>query len=290
MRWLPSQPVRAVLQISHGVAEHVARYEPLADAFTAAGISVYGHDHRGHGASVDARTPLGHFADHDGWAKVLSDFQVVQANARESHPGAPVFLFAHSMGSFVARSYLLNGASSLAGAVISATGWRIGPLADGLGWVARREAEKRGARTPSRLMTKLVFGAFSIQFVPARTRFDWLSRDPEQVDAYVADPLCGFDCSGTLWADLMAGVRSLEGAENDRSRPSRDLPLLIVAGSRDPASMGGLGSSQLASRYRAVGNQNVTVTRYRGARHELLNETVRAEFVSDILGWIGPQV
>ena len=106
----------------------------------------------------------------------------------------------------------------------------------------------------------------------------------------MADPLCGFDCSGTLWADLMAGVRSLEGAENDRSRPSRDLPLLIVAGSRDPASMGGLGSSQLASRYRAVGNQNVTVTRYRGARHELLNETVRAEFVSDILGWIGPQV
>ncbi len=289
-RWLPGGPPRAVLQLCHGMSEHVARYAPLAEACAAAGIAVYGHDHRGHGASVDEDTPLGHFADQDGWETVLSDVQLVHESARGSHPSTPVFLLGHSMGAFIARTYLLRDAGTLAGAIISAPGWRMGPLAAGLERIAKREARKRGARTPSPLMTRLVFGSFNIQFMPARTRFDWLSRDPDAVDAYVADPLCGFDCSGRLWADLLAAARSLEIAEDDRDRLSSATPLMIFAGSRDPVSMGGLGSCQLAARYRAAGNPDVTVARYRGARHEVLNETIRAESFGDILGWLNRQI
>lgn len=290
VRWLPSGPVRAVLQVCHGMAEHVTRYEPLAQACIATGIAVYGHDHRGHGASVDENTPLGHFGDQDGWGNVLGDLRVVQRWVRDRHPQASVFMFGHSMGSFVVRSYLLDHADTLAAAIISATGWRMGPLADGLAWVARREAARRGVRTPSRLMTKLVFGSFNIQFGRTRTGFDWLSRDPAQVDAYVADRLCGFDCSGTSWNGMLTGMRALERGEKDSRRLSGRLPLLLVAGSRDPVSMGGRGNSQLASCYRAAGNRHVTVKRYPGARHELLNETIRAEFLADTLHWMDRQI
>src|SRR5438034_1539284 len=143
VRWMPAGQTRAVLQISHGMAEHVTRYQPLAEACNARGIAVYGHDHRGHGASVDENTPLGHFADQDGWEKVLGDLRMVHQWAQDCHPQAPVLLFGHSMGSFVVRTYLLDRADTLAGAIISATGWRTGPLASALAWVARREAAKR---------------------------------------------------------------------------------------------------------------------------------------------------
>ncbi len=290
VRWLPSGPVRAVLLISHGMAEHVRRYEPLAEACVANGIAVYGHDHRGHGASTDETTPLGHFGDRDGWGNLLGDLATVHGRVRDQHPEVPVAIFGHSMGAFVLRSYLLDHADTLAAAIVSATGWRMGPLADVLAWVARREAARRGARTPSRLMTKLVFGSFNVQFGRTRTGFDWLSRDPAQVDAYVADPLCGFDCSGTSWNAMLTGVRALERAERDPTRLSGRLPLLLVAGGRDPVSMGGRGNSQLAARYRAAGNPNVTVRRYPGARHELLNEVNRAEFLADTLRWMTAQI
>src|SRR5258706_9057567 len=199
VRWLPSGTPRGVLQISHGMAEYASRYAPFAEACNAAGIAVYAHDHRGHGGSIDVTTPRGHYADHDGWSKVVGDLETVQQRIRALHPGAPIFLMGHSMGSFIARAVLLRSADAFAGAIISATGWRTGPLGAFLRWSARREVQKLGPREPSAKMAKLIFGFFNVQFMPARTKFDWLSRDPEQVDLYVNDPMCGFDCSGQLW-------------------------------------------------------------------------------------------
>jgi alpha-beta hydrolase superfamily lysophospholipase len=288
-RWLPSGPPRAVLQLSHGLAEHAGRYAPFAAACAAAGIAVYAHDHRGHGGSVDETTPRGHYADQDGWRKLIADLHVVSRHARKEHPALPVFLFGHSMGSFVGRAYLLLHGVELAGAILSATGWRLGEGNRLLQWVARREARRLGPGAPSALMTKLVFGTFNVQFVPTRTRFDWLSREAREVDAYIADPLSGFHSSGQLWDDFLGGVYDLEKREDDPARLPR-VPLLLVAGSRDPVSMGGFANTQLSARYRAAGNTDVTDRRYPGGRHELLNETNRAEVFADLIAWIDARI
>ena len=290
VRWLPSGTPRAVLQISHGMAEYASRYAPFAEACTAAGIAVYAHDHRGHGGSIDVTTPRGHYADQDGWAKVVADLDDVHHRIRANHPNVPVFLLGHSMGSFIARAFLVRNPDALAGAIISATGWRTGPLGAAMRFFARREVRKHGAREPSALMAKLVFGTFNLQFAPTRTKFDWLSRDPEQVDLYVHDPMCGYDCSGKLWDDMLTGVAALEKDEDEPARLSKTLPLLCVAGTKDPTSMGGLGTGQVAKRYIAAGNPNVTDKRYPGARHELVNETNRTEVWSDLIQWIEAQL
>jgi alpha-beta hydrolase superfamily lysophospholipase len=286
MRWLPSRSPRAVLVVSHGMAEYAARYAPFAEACSTAGIAVYAHDHRGHGGSVDDATPRGHFADGDGWSKVRDDLERACEHARAAHPGAPVFLLGHSMGSFVARAHIVEHGEGLAGAILSATGWRLGAGNRMLASLARRQARKLGPRAPSPLMSKVVFGTFNLRFLPARTGFDWLSRDRGTVDAYIADPGCGFACSGQLWADLMSGVDALERAENEPARLPRSLPILLIAGSHDPVSMGGFGNEQLARRYRAAGNEHVLVRRYPRGRHELLNETNRAEVFADLLAWL----
>jgi alpha-beta hydrolase superfamily lysophospholipase len=290
VRWGASdqkgRPLRAVLELSHGMSEYAARYAPFASACAAAGIAVYGHDHRGHGGSIDTSTPLGHFADSDGFSKVVGDLHTVHRYIRGAHPGVPLFLFGHSMGSFLVRAYLLAHASVLSGAIISATGWRMGPINRALQWVARREVQKHGARAPSRLMAKLAFGSFNLQFMPARTSFDWLSRDPNVVDAYIADPLCGFDCTGKLWDDLLGGIHHIEKEEDDASRLSTTLPILLIAGGRDAVSIGGFASGQVAARYKAAGNPNITDRRYPGARHELVNETIRDEVFADLITWM----
>jgi alpha-beta hydrolase superfamily lysophospholipase len=251
---------------------------------------VHGHDHRGHGASIDDARPLGHFGDDGGWAKVVADLEHVHRHVRSEHPGVPIFLLGHSMGSFVARAFLVRNPDSLAGAIISATGWRTGPIGTVMKWLAKRSARKHGPRLPSKLMTKLVFGSFNSGFKPVRTPFDWLSRDPAQVDLYIQDPLCGFDCSARLWEDLLGGVRALEKEEDDPAKLSRTSPLLFIAGSRDPTSRGGVGNRQVAQRYRAAGNPSVTEKRYDDGRHELLNETNRDEVWRDILSWIEAQL
>jgi len=285
MRWVPKRP-RAILQLSHGMAEYAARYAPFAAACAAAGIAVYAHDHRGHGGSIDEATPLGFFAAEDGWAKVVNDLHTMHEHARAEHPNVPLFFFGHSMGSFLGRAYLLAHKGEVSGAILSATGWRAGPLNHVLRMVAQRESRKHGPRTPSPRMSNLVFGTFNLRFRPARTEFDWLSRDTTTVDRYIADPLCGFPCTGQLWADLFAGLSDVERAESDPSRLARAVPLLLVVGSHDPVSMGGLGHAQLAKCYRAAGNVDVDDRRYPEARHELINETNRNQVWSDIVGWI----
>jgi carboxymethylenebutenolidase len=170
VRWLPSGPVRALLMISRGMAEHVSRYQPLAAACTTAGNAVHGHDHRGHGQSVDERTPRGHFADQNGWPAVVGGLQALHDQAGQHHPQVPVFLFAHSMGAAIARDWLLTGTHILAGAIISAPSWGMGPAAAGLARIAHHYAKRHGPRTSSQRMTRLIFGAFNLPFLPSPTR------------------------------------------------------------------------------------------------------------------------
>jgi len=284
--WLPPGDVapRAVLLIAHGMSEYAARYQPVAQYLAAQGIAVYAHDHRGHGPH--AGKP-GYFADVDGWAKVVGDLDSMFQHAMVRHPGLPLLLLGHSMGSFIARSYFLQHGDKLSGLMLSATGYRQRPLARLLRAIARLCGRLGGMDRPSRLMARLVFGSFNLGFIPTRTKADWLSRDTAQVDAYLADPLCGFDPAPGLWIDLFGGIIAMEqGEATAKGRLPRHCPVYLFAGSRDPVSLGRLALGQLEIRYRDAGLIDIHSHVYQGGRHEMLNESNRAEVLHDMLVWI----
>lgn len=283
-RWLPDGSAKAVVQIAHGMAEHSARYARLAQSLTDHGYAVYAHDHRGHGATA-SEADHGYFADENGWDAVVADLRAVTRFAQEEQPGLPLFLLGHSMGSFLARTYVIEDSRDLAGLVLSGTGGDPGPLGKvGLA-VARLEARLRGGRHVSPMLDKLTFGQFNAAFKPNRTGFDWLSRDEAEVDAYVADPLCGRTFTSGFFADLFGGIQRI----NDRKQVAgvrRDLPILLVAGDKDPVGDGGKGPRTVAEQYSSVGIVDVTCTLYPGAHHEIFNETNRDEVTQDVISWL----
>ena len=283
-RWLPDGDPRAVVQVLHGMAEHATRYGRLAEALTAAGFAVYAHDHRGHGRT-GGDDDHGYLADEDGWQSLVDDARAITALATGEHPGLPVFLVGHSMGSVVAREYVIQGSDDLAGLVLS------GSLADpgvmglaGIG-VARLEARLRGRRHTSGLLNTLSFGQYNAAFKPNRTDFDWLSRDEAEVDAYVADVKCGQVFTTGFWTDFLPGIRAVnEPSRIAGVRP--DLPVLLLAGDKDPVGAGGKGPRHTREQYASAGVHDVTCTLYPGARHEIFNETNRDQVTADLVAWL----
>ena len=283
-RWLPEGPSKAVVQVAHGMAEHAARYARLAEALTAAGYAVYADDHRGHGATA-SKADHGYFADRDGWDTVVADLRAVTDVAREEHPGLPVFLLGHSMGSFLARAYVIEDSRELSGLVLSGTAGDPGLLGRVGALVAATEARLRGRRHVSTMLDTMTFGQYNAAFKPNRTDFDWLSRDDAEVDLYVADELCGNTFTSGFFADLLGGLAGI----NDRrqvARLRRDLPILLVAGDADPVGDSGKGVRAVAEQYESVGVADVTLTLYPGARHEIFNETNRDEVTADVIAWL----
>jgi len=286
-RWLPSAPARATLLVAHGMAEHGARYARLALALNAAGWVVYALDWPGHGRSVRGAGELGHFADRDGWRYALDALQLVRRQAAQEQAGLPLFLLGHSMGSFLGQHHIVEQGEGLAGVILSASSGSMGPMRAPGALLLRLEAALLGARHPSALAEALSFKSFNKKFAPARTSADWLSRDPAEVDKYVADPLCGFRCSASLWASLLGAGASLLDPQR-LSRIPKSLPVLLIAGSDDPVSFGAKGPELLLRAYRAAGLKDVTVKIYEGGRHELLNEIAqcREQVTADLLNWL----
>lgn len=282
-RWLPLVAIRGVVLISHGLSEHGQRYERFAHDLCLAGFAVYAYDHRGHGAHAEQR---GWFADVAGWEKLQTDLDQVRCQVASQHPGVPLTLFGHSMGSFIARRYFLHHGADLSGLVLSATGYRQRVMARVMRFITRSWGRLVGMRTPSRFLTLLIFGGFNLTFRPRRTPADWLSRDPLEVDRYLADPLCAFFPTPSLWVDFFGGVMELERAEKQARQLPFDCPVLMVAGSRDPVSLGKYGLNQLAHRYRAAGLHQIDIHVYRGARHEMHNEINRSKVMRDLVDWL----
>lgn len=285
-RWLPDQPPRAVILLSHGMADHAGRYGHLGEALMRAGMAMYGHDQRGHGlsASPDQR---GLFAAHDGWAKVVSDIDALGVLALQAHPGTPLFLLGHSMGSYVAQAYLMTVGVPLQGAILSGSNFQPSGLYRVARLIAVVERLRQGPRGRSRLIEWLSFGTFNNAFKPTRTAFDWLSRDEHQVDRYIADPLCGFRCTNQLWLDLLGGLQHISQPRN-LARIDADLPLLIIGGQCDPVSAG-KRLKHLADALRGSGKRNVQLNLYTAARHELFNEINRDQVVADLIAWLDTQ-
>lgn len=284
-RWLPDGNAIAVVQIIHGMAEHGGRYARLAEALTDAGYVVYAQDLPGHGHTARAPDELGHFADHDGWNLALGHINQLRQHIEHSHKSLPLFVLGHSMGSFLLQDYLIEHGRGLAGAVFSAANGDVGPLrVVGLS-LLRIESLWYGRRNRSALAELMSFKEFNRRYKPARTDFDWLSRDADEVDLYIKDPRCGFRCSAGLWMDLLEAAGRHADAQRLATIP-RELPTLIVNGSDDAATQGAKGPRALERLYRKAGLKNLTMHIYDDARHELLNETCRDQVTADLLRWL----
>lgn len=285
-RFLPDGEPKAILHIAHGMAEHAARYARLAEALTAAGFAVYANDHRGHGQTA-ADGELGVFAG--GLGRVVLDLVELMAHEKREHPGLPLVLFGHSMGSYFAQELMITHGAELSAAVLSGSTGKP-PLIASLGrYLARLERLRLGAHGKSALLRSLSFDAFNKQFAPTRTAFDWLSRDAAEVDKYVADPHCGFEVAVSTWVDLLDALGEIARPERQQQIPG-DLPVYIFSGAEDPVSDKTRGLEQLRQAYAAAGLRDVTHRYFPGARHETLNETNRDEVTRELLAWLEARV
>lgn len=284
-RWLPDGDPKAVVQIAHGLAEHAGRYERVAEALTGAGYAVYANDHRGHGQTAKPGE-LGFFAAREGWAKCLGDLWSLNRRIATDLPGKPIVFLGHSMGSFMGQQFAAEHSDALAGCILSGSNGAP-PAIAGVGrLIARFERLRLGPQGRSQLLQKMMFGEFNRRFEPARTAFDWLSRDPSEVDRYIADPLCGFPFTTQLAIDLLDALGPLTKPETT-ARIRKDLPVYVFSGARDPV---GGNIDGLIDAWRRAGVQKIAVKLYDNGRHEMLNETNRDEVTRDLLAWLAESV
>ena len=283
--WSPDGPVRAAVVIAHGMAEHGARYARFAQALAEHGVATWAVDHRGHGRTARTIDRAGHVADRGGWALLVDDLRSVVRHVRMLHPQLPLVLLGHSMGSLVARELVSQPPLLVDGLIISGAPGDAGALG-GVGQVlARSQVRLRGPAHRSRLLDRLAFGSNNAAFKPARTPFDWLSGDPREVDAYLADEWCGFVCSTSFFADLLGAVSRVNSVAVSRATADA-LPILVVAGDADPLAKGGQATHAIVEGYRRAGVVQVTEKIYPGGRHEVLNDVMRDQVTADILGWL----
>ena len=265
-RWDPDGDPKAIVQIAHGMGEHAGRYRRLAEALTGAGYVVYANDHRGHGrtaGSVDRHGDLG----EGGWQALVDEVGTLGARTRDEHPGLPLVVLGHSMGSFALQQHLLDHSADLDAAVLSGT-TAVDVIAPGIDPDAEVD-----------------LSAFNAPFEPARTEYEWLSRDPDEVDKYVEDPACGFGVNAAATGQMLAGLEPT--ADADRLAAIRsDLPVYVVSGDADPLAGGGPLVQMVGDRYIAAGVKDVTVRLYPEARHELFNETNRDEVTAELTAWL----
>lgn len=272
-QWLPEGQPRAVIQLVHGMAEHMDRYDGAARAFVASGFAVVGHTHLGHGPQAET---LGWFAEKNGWQCLVEDVHRLRQQTQRQFPGVPYFILGHSMGSFVVRCYMLQHGEGLAGIILSGTGFFARPVALSGLMVARLVCLLGGERKPSKLIDRIAFGTDSK---------DWLSRDAAVVQAYLEDPYCGFVFTGGAYRDFFGGLNSLVCL----SAVPEDLPVYFFSGEDDPVGKGN-GVHKAAAQLRAAGARHVTVKLYPQGRHEMLNEINRDEVYQDVISWINKQL
>jgi alpha-beta hydrolase superfamily lysophospholipase len=280
---------RAVVQVNHGLAEHAGRYARFADFLSMRGIATYAHDHRGHGHTRAPDAPLGSFGTEPAAEKVIADVLAVHDVIAREHPGLPVIVFGHSMGALIAMNFVLRHPRRAAAAAIWNGNFSAGLLGRAAQAVLAWERFRLGSDVPSRILPKLTFEAWAKKASDGRTAFDWLSRDHDEVDKYVADPLCGWNASVGMWKAVFDFVFYGADDRNFASVP-KVLPFHLVGGGADPESERGRTVTQLAERMRRMGFSNLVSTIYPDTRHESLNELNRDVIMADFGRWIDDAV
>jgi len=264
-RWDSIGPVRGVVQIAHGMGEHIGRYAGVIEALVSAGLTVYGNDHRGHGHTAYSSAQFGDFGE-GGFELLVEDMTRLSRVAKEENPDKPFFLLGHSMGSFASQQYVLDHSREVDALILSGSG-----ALDGVA----RLASSAPAGT----------NFLNARFEPARTPFDWLSRDSRVVDAFINDPLCFAALQPASTASFLAAAPRLSDPVS-LGKIRADLPIYLFSGSEDPVGQQLEGVEILIKRYRDAGIQNISHDFYQGGRHEMLNEINREEVLSNLLGWM----
>ena len=284
-RWEPDGTPKAIVQIIHGIAEHVQRYDHFARYLSGLGYLVVAEDHMGHGKSVCEQVPRGCFAG--GWDAAVEDCCRLMEKTMAEYPGVPYILFGHSMGSFLARSVLIKRPDSgIAAAVICGSAWMPGAVLQGGRMISGLLMRGKGANEPSELLQKVMFSGYDKRIDPVRTPCDWLSRDEQIVDAYMEDPLCGFAPAPTLANAMMNGLLYIQKTSN-LNRMKKDLPVHFIAGGEDPVGAYGEGVRKAVQMFIRSGMKHVSVKLYPGCRHEILNELNKEEVYQDVADWMG---
>ena len=296
-RWKTKATPKAVLHIVHGMAEHSKRYNGLARLLVEEGIEVWAADQRGHGETarnkqnkIGSGGLLGHCADRDGFSRVTADIDILNKAIKREYPNLPLFLMGHSWGSFIAQNYIENfeggeNRVTLAGCILSGTrgpdGIKIAVGSAAMSFLAFIFGQRKG----SRIAKAAADGPYSKAFKPNRTEFDWLSRDEKVVDAYAADPFCGFLCSTGFYRDMALALKHIHlPAEMGKIR--KKLPVYVFSGSADPVGDMGASPAALAVAYRHLGIEDLETVLYPDARHETLNETNKDEVQASLVSWL----
>jgi alpha-beta hydrolase superfamily lysophospholipase len=283
--WHPEfEKSKAVVQISHGMAETAERYERLAQTLTNHGYIVVANDHLGHGKTAGSLDKVG-ILGAGSFNRMVKDMAELSDRISKAHSGLPIFLLGHSMGSFLTQQYMYRFPSKVSGIILSGS---IGNPSSALGIAAKIaafEAKLRGGNYRSKLLNSLSFGSYNKAFRPNRSNFDWLSRDTAEVDAYINNPFCGAVFTASFFHDLFKGLQETYLEANMRKIP-KELPVYVFSGENDPVGGMGKGVRQLLRIYHELGLKQVSSTLYPEGRHEMLNELNREEVMSDLLAWL----
>ena len=283
VKW-PVEKPRGIVQIIHGMAEHIERYDEFAEYLNARGFLVAGEDHRGHGKTAGNLERAGYFADSDGWNKVISDNVELGNRLRGEYAGLPFCIMGHSMGSFISRKIIAEQPEGIDKVILSGSGDFSSGQVSMLGFIARLQKTFIGGHAKAKLLDKLSFSAMNNQFNPGRTGFEWLSRDEAKVDEYLADPFCGFVASVQFYIDFAGGIKYLMNGEHLKKTPS-NLPILFFSGEQDPVG----GNTKLIrgvhQKYRDSGHTKAVLLFNKEGRHESLNESNRTDVYRIFADW-----
>ena len=274
---------KAVVQLVHGMQEHIGRYDDFANMLAECGYIVVGHDHLGHGNTVEKEEEFGYFADSDGWNKLVEDIHILQNQIKNEYPNLPYVIMGHSMGSLLVRTYLTKYEDDIQGAIISGTsGQKTGLIAGML--LTKLVMLFRGKRYKSNLLEYLVTGSFNKKFKPNRTKSDWTTRDYEQVDKFVNDAKCGKNFTAIAYYDLLSGTYYLSKQKNINK--TLNVPILIFSGDKDPVGENAKGVIRVYNMLKKAGLDNVRIRLFKDGRHEMLNEINKEEVYYFILDWL----
>lgn len=284
-KWQPDGKILGVVQLVHGMAENILRYDEFAKYLNNKGFIVYGHDHRGHGLTAKTKEELGYLADNEGFEWLVRDLYELMMKVKEENKGLPIYLFGHSMGSFVSQRFIELHGKEIDGLILSGSNGEPTKLTPLGILLANMEIKLFGRRHRSKMMNQLSFGGFNNKFKPNRTSYDWLCSVDSEVDKYIANKYCGFICSASFYYDLLRGLKTINKKDNFKAIP-KDLPIYILAGDMDPVGFFGKGIINLHNKLKSTGVNDVKYKLYKNKRHEILNEDNKLEVMNDISDWL----
>lgn len=286
---VPDAEPRAIVQIIHGIAEYIDRYDEFMSFLADNGIIAVGTDHLGHGKSIESEEQTGFFAYDNGWDYVVRDEEVLRIAMHENYPELPIIVFGHSMGSFMTRTLLIRYPDAFNAAIISGTGNQGAALVNGGLFMGNLVTGLKGAHHYSKFLNNLAFGSYNKIYDNPKTEYDWLSRDEANVQKYIDDPLCGFIPSCSLFRDMMTGVKFITNKKN-LTAMNKDMPVYFMSGDMDPVGECGKGVQKAYNNFLEAGMKDVSIKLYPGGRHEMLNEINKDEVYTDILAWLESKI